>query len=138
MPIGQLFRAQSSSLANALPFSGGGAAEMAFRFYTISLRHRRPLQRLVRPRPHGGMDINSNWSYILSMKTLAAAKFKEQCLSILDHLEPDGLVITKHGKPVARIIPAGRASADLIGAFRGRIRVKGDIQSTGVTWEAHG
>jgi antitoxin (DNA-binding transcriptional repressor) of toxin-antitoxin stability system len=84
------------------------------------------------------MDIISNWSYILSMKTLAAAKFKEQCLSILDHLEPDGLVITKHGKPVARILPAGRASAELIGAFRGRIRVKGDIQSTGVTWEAHG
>jgi hypothetical protein len=85
-----------------------------------------------------GMDRISDWLYIMSMKTLAAAKFKEQCLSILDHLEPDGLVITKHGKPVARILPAGRASADLIGAFRGRIRVKGDIQSTGVTWEAHG
>jgi len=82
------------------------------------------------------MDGNTDWSHILSMKTRAAAKFKEQCLSILDHLKPDGLIITKHGKPVARIIPAGRASADLIGAFRGRIRVKGDIQSTGVTWEA--
>jgi prevent-host-death family protein len=84
------------------------------------------------------MDIIYDWSYIMVMKKLAAAKFKEQCLSILDHLEPDGLVITKHGKPVARILPAERASADLIGAFRGRIRVKGDIQSTGVTWEAHG
>ena len=31
---------------NALPFSSGGAAEMANRFYTIFLRHRRPLQRL--------------------------------------------------------------------------------------------
>jgi len=123
---------------NALPFSGLGAAEPTRRFYTISLRHRRPLQRLVRPRLHGGMDINHNWSHIVSMKTIAAAKFKEQCLSILDHLEPEGLVITKHGKPVARILPAGRASADLIGAFRGRIRVKGDIQSTGVSWEAHG
>ena len=84
------------------------------------------------------MDIRYNWSYILSMKKLAAAKFKEQCLSILDHLEPDGLVITKHGKPVARLLPAERASADLIGAFRGRIRVKGDIQTTGVAWDAHG
>jgi len=123
---------------NALPFSCKPAAESALRFYTMFLRRDCLLQRLVRPRPHTGMDIISNWSYILSMKTLAAAKFKEQCLSILDHLEPDGLVITKHGKPVARILPAGRASADLIGAFRGRIRVKGDIQSTGVTWEAHG
>jgi prevent-host-death family protein len=65
------------------------------------------------------------------MKKVAAAKFKEQCLSILDNLEPEGILITKHGKPVARLIPAERASADLIGALRGRIGVKGDIQSTG-------
>ena len=71
------------------------------------------------------------------MKKLAAAKFKEQCLSILDHLDPEGLVITKHGKPVARILPAERASGDLIGAFQGRIRVKGDLQSTGIKWDAH-
>jgi prevent-host-death family protein len=72
------------------------------------------------------------------MKKIAAAKFKEQCLSIIDHLDADGLVITKHGRPVARILPAERASADLIGALRGRIHVKGDVQSTGVPWEAHG
>jgi antitoxin (DNA-binding transcriptional repressor) of toxin-antitoxin stability system len=72
------------------------------------------------------------------MKTIAAAKFKEQCLSMLDHLDPDGVVITKHGKPVARILPAERASADLIGALRRRISIKGDVQSTGLTWEAHG
>jgi antitoxin (DNA-binding transcriptional repressor) of toxin-antitoxin stability system len=70
------------------------------------------------------------------MKSVAAAKFKEQCLSMLDHLEPEGLVITKHGKPVARLLPIDRASADLIGLLRGRIRIKGDIISTGVKWEA--
>jgi len=72
------------------------------------------------------------------MKRVAAAKFKEQCLSILDHLDPEGIVITKHGKPVARLLPAERAAADLIGALRGRIRVKGDIQTTGVKWDAGG
>lgn len=70
------------------------------------------------------------------MKKVAAAKFKEQCLSILDHLEPEGIVITKHGKPVARLLPFERASADLIGSLRGRIRVKGDVHSTGVRWDA--
>jgi len=70
------------------------------------------------------------------MKKVAAAKFKEQCLSILDHLEPEGVVITKHRKPVARLLPVERASADLIGSLRGKIRVKGDIQSTGVKWDA--
>jgi prevent-host-death family protein len=86
--------------------------------------------------PH--VDINYDQSHILGMKKVAAAKFKEQCLSILDHLEPEGIVITKHGRPVARLLPAERASANLIGALRGRIRVKGDIQSTGVKWEAGG
>jgi prevent-host-death family protein len=68
------------------------------------------------------------------MKRVAAAKFKAQCLSILDHLDAEGLVITKHGKPVARLLPVERASAVLIGSLRGRIRVKGDILSTGLRW----
>ncbi|HMF43840.1 MAG TPA: type II toxin-antitoxin system prevent-host-death family antitoxin [Polyangia bacterium] len=72
------------------------------------------------------------------MKRVAAAKFKEQCLSILDHLDADGILITKHGRPVARLLPAERASAELIGSLRGKIRVKGDIKSTGVKWEANG
>ena len=72
------------------------------------------------------------------MKKVAAAKFKEQCLSILDHLDPEGIVITKPGKAVARLLPAERAAADLIGALRGRIRVKGDIQTTGLKWDAGG
>lgn len=70
------------------------------------------------------------------MKRVAAAKFKEQCLSILDRLEPGGIVITKHGKPVAKLLPIERASADLIGALRGRIHVRGDIQTTGQKWDA--
>ena len=68
------------------------------------------------------------------MKTVGAAKFKEQCLSILDHLDPEGLVITKHGKPVARLIPFDRQSASLIGALDGKIKVHEDVFSTGVTW----
>ena len=35
------------------------------------------------------------------VKKIGAAKFKEQCLAILERLDPGGLVITKHGKPVA-------------------------------------
>lgn len=72
----------------------------------------------------------------MSMKTIGAAKFKEQCLAILDRLDPAGIVITKHGRPVARVVPIERASAELIGALRGRIRVIGDIKSTGVKWHA--
>jgi len=70
------------------------------------------------------------------MKQMGAAQFKERCLSVLDTLDPEGIVITKHGRPVAKLIPIGCASAALIGSFKGRIRVKGNILSTGVRWDA--
>jgi antitoxin (DNA-binding transcriptional repressor) of toxin-antitoxin stability system len=70
------------------------------------------------------------------MKKVPAARFKEQCLSLLDHLDPEGILVTKHGRPVARVLPVERASADLIGSLRSRVRVKGDLLSTGAKWEA--
>ena len=69
------------------------------------------------------------------MDSIEAAKFKEQCLALLDRLDADGLVVTKHGKPVAKVIPYGQRDADLIGSMRGLIEVKGDIHSTGIDWE---
>jgi prevent-host-death family protein len=70
------------------------------------------------------------------MKTIAVAKFKEQCLAIIDQLDAEGLIITKHGRPVARLLPIERSSAELIGSLQGRIAVKGDILSTGVRWDS--
>lgn len=69
-------------------------------------------------------------------KTIGAAKFKEQCLSIIDHLSPEGVVITKHGKPVARVLPVNDDCRDLIGSMKGRFEIVGDIFSTGVKWDA--
>ncbi|HMH53130.1 MAG TPA: type II toxin-antitoxin system prevent-host-death family antitoxin [Candidatus Acidoferrum sp.] len=70
------------------------------------------------------------------MKQLAAAKFKAQCLALLDHIDPDGIVITKHGRPVAKLVPVGSAPIDLIGSLKGKLNIKGDILSTGVRWDA--
>ena len=70
------------------------------------------------------------------MKTIGAAKFKEQCLSLLDRLDADGLIVTKHGKPVARVVPYDRQCADLIGSLRDKIRIRGDIMTTGLRWDA--
>ena len=70
------------------------------------------------------------------MKTIGAAKFKEQCLSILDHLEPEGLTITKHGTPVARVIPIEHECARLIGILADRLHIHGDLLSTGIAWDA--
>ena len=70
------------------------------------------------------------------MKTIGAAKFKEQCLALLDDLGEDGLVITKRGKPVARLLPYERRHAELIGSLSHKVKVQGDIFSTGLEWEA--
>ncbi len=72
----------------------------------------------------------------MTMKQIAAAKFKEQCLSLLDEVDQDGLVITKRGKPIAKLIPIGADSAGLIGSLAGKLKIKGDILSTGVRWNA--
>lgn len=70
------------------------------------------------------------------MKKIAAAQFKAQCLAILDRLGPDGIVVTKHGRPVARVLPMQESSAELIGALKGQVTIKGDLLSTGVRWDA--
>ena len=70
------------------------------------------------------------------MKTIGAAKFKEQCLALLDRLDHDGLVITKRGKPVARPLPFERRHAEMIGSLRHKIAIRGDILATGSAWDA--
>jgi prevent-host-death family protein len=70
------------------------------------------------------------------MKTVPAAQFKEQCLALLDQVGPDGIIITKHGKPVAKLVPIQTDTAKLIGSFRGKIKIKGNLLSTGLKWDA--
>lgn len=70
------------------------------------------------------------------MKQIAAAKFKEQCLALLDEVDQDGIVITKRGKPVAKLIPIAADSATLIGSLARKLKIKGDILSTGLDWHA--
>ena len=70
------------------------------------------------------------------MKTIGAAKFKEQCLALLDDIDDEGLVITKRGRPVARLLPYERRHAELIGSLSHKVKVRGDVFSTGLEWEA--
>lgn len=70
------------------------------------------------------------------MQQMNASKFKEQCLALLDNLDSEGILITKRGKPVARLIPESSGCAALIGSMKGKITVKGDLFSTGAKWNA--
>ena len=82
------------------------------------------------------MDTYTDQSYNMTMKHIAAAQFKAQCLSLLDGVDPDGIIITKRGKPVARLIPFASDSASLIGSLAGKVKIKGEILSTGLAWHA--
>ncbi len=69
------------------------------------------------------------------MRKINSSKFKEQCLSLLENLGPEGILITKHGKPVARLVPVSSDCAGLIGSMKDKIKIPGDVLSTGIEWE---
>ncbi len=72
----------------------------------------------------------------MAVEPIAAARFKERCLALLDEVDQDGIVITKRGKPVARLMPFSTDSASLIGSLAGKVQIKGDTLSTGLDWHA--
>ena len=74
--------------------------------------------------------------YWFAMKTINAAKFKEQCLALLDEVDAAGIIITKHGKPVAKLSPVEVEHADLIGSLKNKLKIRGNILSTGLKWNA--
>jgi len=69
-------------------------------------------------------------------QVMNASTFKRQCLALLDNLNPEGILITKHGRPVARVIPASSDCAELMGSMKGKIRVRERTLSTGARWDA--
>lgn len=71
------------------------------------------------------------------MKAVAITKFKEQCLALLDQIDDEGLIVTKHGKPIVRIVPYCRQNAELIGSLKQEIKIKDSIYSTGLHWNAN-
>lgn len=63
------------------------------------------------------------------METIDAVELRERCGEILDRVGPEGILITKDGKPVARLVPVECTGAELIGSLAGKIRVKGDLMA---------
>lgn len=65
------------------------------------------------------------------MKTIQAGKFKAQCFALLDEVartnEP--LIITKHGKPVAKLLPFDKEKDSTATPLKGLATFIGDIMS---------
>jgi len=69
-------------------------------------------------------------------RTISATEFKAKCLQIFDNLGPDGIIVEKRGKPVAKVIPIRTNNSEWIGSMKGEIKILGDIMSAGIKWDA--
>ena len=70
--------------------------------------------------------------------SIGAGEFKAKCLKLLDQVADSrqALIITKHGKPVAKLVPIP-VQPGLFGALSGSVRGEGDIVSPiEIQWEA--
>jgi prevent-host-death family protein len=65
------------------------------------------------------------------MRTIGAGEFKTRCLTLMEDVRStrEPLVITKRGKPVAKLVPADDEEREFIGRLKGVFRVVGDIES---------
>ena len=62
-------------------------------------------------------------------KTIGAGEFKAKCLQLMNQVNEEGieLVITKRGKPIARLVPAEPRKDSPFGWMKGSFRIVGDI-----------
>ncbi|GDX82295.1 antitoxin [Deltaproteobacteria bacterium] len=71
---------------------------------------------------------------------IPAGEFKARCLRLMDEVAETGreLIITKRGRPVAKLVPVSEAEAvDVFGCMRGTVTVTGDLVAPlEDTWEA--
>ena len=72
------------------------------------------------------------------MKKISAGEFKARCLTLMEDVRStrEPLIITKRGKPVAKLVPADDDKDDFIGRLEGVFRVVGDIESPIDGWES--
>lgn len=71
--------------------------------------------------------------------SIPAAEFKATCLKVMETVRATGeaVVITRHGKPIARLVPVSYASAPLFGRNAGMTVREGDVMAPiDETWHA--
>jgi prevent-host-death family protein len=70
--------------------------------------------------------------------TIPAGEFKQRCLALLDEVSETGvgILITKRGRPVARVVPVDTSLPSLEGSIRILTENDEDLYSTGEIWDA--
>ncbi len=72
----------------------------------------------------------------MKQSTLAASEFKAKCLRLLDEVAEQGntLIITKRGRPIAKVTPVSHPRTTLRGTWKGVVKIKGDIVNFHDDW----
>jgi prevent-host-death family protein len=67
----------------------------------------------------------------ITMKKMPAGEFKTHCLSVMENVRKtkEAVLITKHGRPVAKLVPAEEGSNGFLGRLQGIVKILGDIES---------
>jgi antitoxin (DNA-binding transcriptional repressor) of toxin-antitoxin stability system len=74
------------------------------------------------------------------MKKMAAGVFKARCLAVMDEVQAkkEAVLITKHGKPVAKLVPVSGETDDIYGFMAGKGTITGDVISPALSLEEWG
>jgi prevent-host-death family protein len=65
------------------------------------------------------------------MRKIPAGAFKTHCLALMDEIRAkrETIVITKRGKPIAKLSPVEKEADDIFGFMMGKGAITGDIVS---------
>lgn len=76
------------------------------------------------------------------MAKMAAGAFKAHCLAVMDmdevQAKRETVVITKHGTPVAKLVPADKNTDDIYNFMAGKGSITGDVISAALSDEEWG
>ena len=69
------------------------------------------------------------------MKKMAAGSFKTNCLAVMDEVcvKRETIVNTKHGKPVAKLVPVQSEIDEIFSFLVGKGTIAGDVVSPAVS-----
>lgn len=67
----------------------------------------------------------------MDVKTMPAGEFKARCLRVMEEVRKyrTPVVITKKGKPVAKLVPPDEPARSIFGCVAGKIAIVGDIEA---------
>jgi prevent-host-death family protein len=74
------------------------------------------------------------------MRKMAAGSFKANCLAVMDEVQAkhETVVITKRGKPVAKLVPLNMETDEIYNFLAGKGTITGDIVSPAISPEEWG